>query len=386
MHGRKVGYTGPTNEKNGPDRIVDGQPIQTKYYNSAQGSVNACFDKKTGQFRYQRIDNGKPMMIEVPSDQYKEAVDLFAEKIKEGKVPGVADPKQAKKIIRSGNITYRQARNLAKAGKVESIKFDMKNNAIHCASALGISAVASFAFTLWKTKSFEIAAENAVRTGIQVFGTSFTGSVLASQIARTNAPVFVNPVFKLLSKTIGPQRTQGIINTFRNLAGKKPVYGAAAQKHFVKYLSTELITGSVMFVVFSIPDTYRVVTGKVSKAQYAKNLFSLASSFAGAAVGSVAGARLGGKIGKYAGPLGFAGGVAGGAIAGGIAHMIGNVFREDDVIIYGRMINEYVSIHMIDSMMSEEEQIAFINLLNKDQKGIRKLTRKLVKSKTQEKD
>lgn len=386
VKGRKAKVVGRDNARNGPDRIVNGQQIQTKYCASAKSSVDACFDKNTGDFRYQRIDNGKPMMVEVPSDQYAEAVEHFAEKIKQGKVPGVTDPKQANHIIRKGNLTYKQARNLAKAGTVESLKFDARTNAVHCLSALGVSAVASFAFTFWRTKSFEAAAENAVMTGVQVFGTSFTGSVLASQAAKSSVPLFVRPLFSLISKAIGPKGTQGIINIFRNLAGKKPTYGAAAQKQFVNFLSTKFVTTSVMFVVFSIPDTYRVITGKVSGAQYVKNLFSLAASFAGAAFGSAVGAKIGASAGKFAGPIGFVGGLAGGAIAGGLARFIGNVFREDDAVIYGRMINEYVSLLAIDYMMTDDEQDKYIALLNKDEKGIKKLIQKLVKSKNQEKD
>ena len=385
FNGKKVGYPGPNNAPNGPDRIVNGQQIQTKYYNTAKGSVDACFDKKTGNFRYMDHNN-IPMQIEVPSDQYHEAINRFEDKIRKGKVPGITDPNQAKKIIRKGNISYRQARNIAKAGTVESIKFDMRTNAVHCASALGISAVASFAFTLWRTKSFEYAAENAIKTGIQVFGTSFTSSVLASQLSRSGVPKVLSPAVELLSKVIGTERTQGVINSIRSLAGKKAIYGAAAQKNFVKYLSTELVTGTVMFAVFSVPDTYRVVTKKVSGAQYVKNLFALASSLAGAAVGSAVGARIGGKVGKFAGPIGYVGGVAGGMLFGSIARIIGNIFREDDMTIYGRMINEYVSISMIDSMMTDEEQNEFIKFLNKDEKGIKKLTQKLVKSQNQERD
>lgn len=386
LKGRKAKVVGRDNARNGPDRIVNGQQIQTKYCASAKNSVDACFDKNTGVFRYQRIDNGKPMMVEVPSDQYDEAVEHLAEKIRQGKVPGVTDPNQANQIIRKGNLTYKQARNLAKAGTIESLKYDARTNAVHSLSALGISAAVSFAFTYWRTKSFETAAENAVMTGIQVFGTSFTGSVVASQVARTSVPTLVKPLFGFISKMIGPKGTQGVINFFRNLAGKKPTYGAAAQKEFVKFLSNKFVTGSVMFVVFSIPDTYRVITGKVSGAQYVKNMFSLAASFGGAALGSAVGAHIGAKVGKFAGPIGFAGGLAGGAIAGGVARLIGNAFREDDAIIYGRMINEYVSLLALEYMLNEDEQDKYIKLLDKDEKGIKKLIQKLVRSKTQEKD
>lgn len=386
IHKKKATVVGRNNAKNGPDRIVNNHPVQTKYYSSASRTVNACFDKKSGDFKYLRIDNNKPMQIEVPSDQYTDAINILKQKIQEGKVPGVTDPNQANQIIRKGNISYKRARNLAKAGNIDSLKFDARTNAVHCVSVMGISAVVAFAFTYWSTKSIETAAKNAVKTGIQVFGTSFLSSVLASQVARTQLHTIFKPLIHMVSIVIGPQRTQNFINSFRSISGKKAIAGVAAQKSFEKFLATELTTGLVMFVVFSIPDTYRVLTGKISKAQYTKNMFILGANFAGAAAGAAVGAKLGAKVGNLAGPVGFVGGFAGGAIAGGLARLITNAFREDDVVIMGRMINEYISIAMIDNMFNDEEQNQLIELLNKDNKGLKELVQKLICSQNQEKD
>ena len=96
LMGRKASVVGDNNAKNGADRIVDGISIQTKYYTTGKGAINACFDKD-GKFRY--LINGKPMQIEVPKDKYDEAVQTMAEKIRQGKVPGVNDPSKAKEIV-----------------------------------------------------------------------------------------------------------------------------------------------------------------------------------------------------------------------------------------------------------------------------------------------
>ena len=45
------------------------------------------------------------MQLEVPSDQYEEAIRIMEEKIRNGQVPGCKNPKDASKIIRKGNIT-----------------------------------------------------------------------------------------------------------------------------------------------------------------------------------------------------------------------------------------------------------------------------------------
>lgn len=90
IFGRDARIVGNDNAKNGADRMVDGQFIQTKYCQDARTSVNAGFENG-GQGSYRYLDkNGNPMQLEVPSDQYDEAVRCMEQKIKEGKVPGVS--------------------------------------------------------------------------------------------------------------------------------------------------------------------------------------------------------------------------------------------------------------------------------------------------------
>ena len=61
---KSVDKVGLNNELNGADRIVDGSPVQTKYYKTAYDSVNAAFDKDN-MFRY------PGQKIEVPKDQFE---------------------------------------------------------------------------------------------------------------------------------------------------------------------------------------------------------------------------------------------------------------------------------------------------------------------------
>jgi hypothetical protein len=62
---RNAQHVGGDNMKNGADRIVNGQYIQTKYCRGGAKSIDACFDK--GRFRYRGPD-GRPMQIEVPRE------------------------------------------------------------------------------------------------------------------------------------------------------------------------------------------------------------------------------------------------------------------------------------------------------------------------------
>lgn len=395
LGGEQSTVVGRDNAKNGPDKIVDAAPIQCKYYQQASKSVGACFkrDAQTGMMSFCYKDlNGNPMKVEVPADQYAQAIECMKTRILDGQVQGVTDPHAAYDIIRKGKLTYNQALNLAKAGTIESITYDAYTGAVNCLSVLGISALASFSQTYWVTKDYKKAAKSAIFTGLQVYGMTFAGGIIASQLSRTGLASALNPLATEISKSISPQMAQEIINAFRSLAGKKAIYGAAAQKSFAKFLGSTAITQSVMFIVFSVPDTFKLINGKISGAQYWKNMTSLIASFGGSLVvttttGAVIGKSLGKKINKKVGAaIGMGAGVIGGAVCGTTAKGIGNLFHEDDAIITARLFNSVLLNQFMDNMLTAEEQDAVIKMLNGDEKQLRQLQQNLRKSETQEAD
>lgn len=395
LTGEQSSVVGRDNAKNGSDKIVDASPIQCKYCKQAYNSVEACFKKNpqagTKSFRYYDL-NGNAMKIEVPADQYTQAIEYMKTRIMDGQVPGITDPNAAYDIIRKGKLTYNQALNLAKAGTIESITFDAYTGAVNCLSVFGISAVVSFAQTYWVTKDYKKASKSAIFTGVQVYGMAFAGGIIASQLSRTGLVSALNPLAAEISKSISPQMAQEIINAFRALAGKKAIYGAAAQKSFAKFLGSTAITQGVMFIVFSVPDTFKVVNGKISGSQYWKNMTSLFASFTGSivtttAAGALIGKTLGEKVDKKIGAaIGMGAGVIGGAVCGTAAKGIGNLFHEDDAVITSRLFNGVLLNQFMDNMLTPEEQDAVIKSLDDDEKRLRQLQQDLRKSETQEAD
>lgn len=395
LAGEQSTVVGRDNAKNGPDKIVDSSPIQCKYCKQAYNSVDACFKKNpqtgTKSFRYYDL-NGNAMKVEVPADQYAQAIEYMKTRISDGQVPGVTDPNAAYDIIRKGKLTYNQALNLAKAGTIESITFDAYTGAVNCLSVFGISAVVSFAQTYWVTKDYKKAAKSAIFTGVQVYGMAFAGGIIASQLSRTGLASALNPLATEISKSISPQMAQEIINAFRALAGKKAIYGAAAQKSFAKFLGSTAVTQGVMFIVFSVPDTFKVFDGKISGAQYLKNMTSLFASFTGSivtttAAGALIGKTLGEKVDKKVGAvIGMGAGLIGGAVCGTAAKGIGNLIHEDDAVITARLFNGILLNQFMDNMLTSEEQDAVIKALDDDEKQLRKLQQDLRKSDSQEAD
>ena len=85
ISGKDAKLVGGNNVKNGPDRLVNGEPIQTKYHRSGADCVEACFEGST--YRYMDVD-GSPMILEVTHDGYESARRAMERRINRGEVPG----------------------------------------------------------------------------------------------------------------------------------------------------------------------------------------------------------------------------------------------------------------------------------------------------------
>lgn len=372
LDGADAKVLGRDNAKNGPDRFVNGVFIQTKYHKTARSCVESCFDKSTGMFRY-RMPDGENMLIEVPSDKYAEAVNLFRQKILEGKVPGITDPNEANQIIKKGRLSYQQAVNLTKPGTIESLAYDAATGIVTCSFAFGISFLVTFLLVYAQTGNRHKAMDCAMAAGIQTFGLSFISHVLTQQIARTVLPSqFITASAYIVDK-LGFKTTQSIVNALRSLAGKGAISGAAAKNQLAKILRSNAVTAVITLVVFAAPDTYGVFSKKLSGAQYSKNMLSLvgsltgggagvaATAFATAKIGAITGTSVSGPVGTV---LGFAGGMVGG-FAGGVAvKAVGDFVREDDSVILSRLFNAVIINLAYDYMLSDSELNVIVEKLN----------------------
>ena len=145
----------------------------------------------------------------------------------------------------------------------------------------------------------------------------------------------------------------------------------------------------LMFLVFSIPDTYQVFSKKMSTTQYAKNMSSLAASFLASVGGTAAaGALIGEKIsGKgKAKVVGLVAGGACGLVAGVAVKTVGNLLHEDDAVITTRLFNAVLTNMIIDHMLSESEVDLLIKELDNKGKELADLQKALLSSKSQASD
>lgn len=254
------------------------------------------------------------------------------EKIASGKVNGTTDPDDATKIIKRGSVTYQQAKNIARAGNIDSLLFDAKTQSVTAVSAFGISfAINLGMMLLFKDKNkfnFKEAAQMAFLAGLQNGTITMASGILASQVLRTqfgrNLAAYVqwgakNGVNVIYQNQLGKE----LVHKLSKVLFNKGIYGGAAKNAAVKFLRTNTITNLAVFVVVSVPDTYHLLQHQMSGTQYVKNLIVSGSSILGGTIGAVLGSMLG-----PAGMIG--GGLAGGVVFSWASKTIADKIGKDD--------------------------------------------------------
>lgn len=377
LRGNDAKVVGNDNKKNGPDRLVNGQFIQTKYYQTAKDSINAGFDKKTGLYKYYDANNNA-MAIEVPKDQYEKAVEEMVKKIKANKVSGYENSKNpeadARKLVKKGHLTYQQAKNIAKAGTVESLTFDAVHGAIICTSVFGITAVVTFAKSIWDGNDIDVAVEESLCAGIQVGGIAFTTSVISAQLVRVGLNSSLQTLNKQVIKTLFNTKVKKeALVKFLNYLGAESVTVKNVVNKASKMLTGNEIVQAVTFVVLSANDISNSFQGKISGKQLFKNMTNLVASLgggvagfnlggaAGTAVGIVVGNAVGGPVGgKVGAKIGFwigglAGSTAGGVGANEVTNKVLSEFIEDDAVAMVAIINKHFVDLAQEFLLTQEE-------------------------------
>lgn len=369
LTGKDAKIVGDDNAKFGADRIVNGVNIQSKYCNSGSKCIQECFEN--GNFKYVNPD-GSPMKIEVPSDKYDAAVQSMENRINKGEVPGVTDPSEAKSIVRKGHFTYEQARNIAKAGTVESITFDAVNGAIIATTSFGLSTALTFATCIWNGDDFDVALKAATCSGLKVGGITFITAVLASQLSKAGLNSALVGSSEVIIRLMGPKASAMLVNAFRNGTN---IYGAAAMKSAAKMLRGNAITGCVSVVVLSSVEIVNIFRGRISGSQLFKNVANTCTTVAGGTAGWVGGATAGAAIGSVIPIIGTAtGGIVGallgsfaaGSVSSKVSNAVLNQFIEDDVDEMVRIVEKVFTQMAEDYLLNQKEAENIIDNLRGD--------------------
>lgn len=314
--------------------------------------------------------------IEVPADQYEEVLaeiqaQISAGRFKNAKGHTIKDPNTALRMVKKGSVTYKQAYNIAKSGKLDSLAFDIKNSAVSCSCSLGVSFVIGTALGMWRGEKMS----NAMRTS---FEAAFSSGVTSLVVSVTTNQILRSAVGSM-GHTMTQNALQGLYHTnlgkqaIENLASfslNQTTHGAAAISQVSKLARSNFISAAVTSVVLSTPDLYRAAFKKnISWGQVTKNFGINAVSVAGGTGGWVAGAAAGAMIGTAVPVIGtavggliggLAGAFAGGTVAGKAAKHIADKVRPDDSATMIELCKE-AGIELCDDYcLNEEESAIFI--------------------------
>ena len=347
LTGKKAVIVGGDNAKDGADRLVNGEFIQTKYCATANQSVNAAFSEQTGNYRYLNSD-GTPMQLEVPRDQYAAAVEAMKRKISEGRVPGVSDPEEARSIVRRGNITYEQAKAICKFGTIESLAFDAYRGTIVGLSAGGISFIISTAIVYWKTRDIKLALKSSVMVGVQAGGKAFAAFIITSQVQRIPAVnAFLDSVinFNFGSGKLAHRFGEGLYK----LGGSTGNFNKTANAT-LKSAST---AAAAMLVVVSSIEVSKMVCSRISGMQCVKNIAVSAGGISAGVLGAVVGGAFIPVVGSVIG------GVIGGTIGSCISKKVMDNFIEDDSVAMLKLVTLHFE-HLSREFCFGADEIALV--------------------------
>ena len=361
LRSKKSEVVGTSNELNGADRVVDSVRIQSKYFQSASKTVAAAFDSGSGNYRYEG------QVLEVPKDQYEACVELMRKRIAQGKVPGFENPADAEILVREGTVTYKQARNIARAGNIDSLAFDAKTQAVTSTYVFAISFAVTFAQNRWQGESAKTAIRAALESSIIAGSTTLVTGIISAQVLRTKAAaigvVSVRSGVRAISGTnIGRQA----INRIAEGSLGKAVYGAAAINHVSKLLRSNLVTATIATAVTSAPYFYRAAFSRsISWRQFTKNISVNVAGVATGTAGWLGGATAGAAIGSALFPgVGTAIFGVGGGILGALGLGIGGSKAAKAIV---DTIADDDSKQLLTILQDEIQSLAFEYMLTEDE-------------------
>ena len=337
-HGRQVKW--------GADRIVNGQNIQTKYYKSPSESVGACFEHK--QAKYLNPD-GSMMQIEVPRDQYQQALVEMQKRIDSGQVPGAKPGDPAERFVRKGAFTYNQSFNIAKAGTLESLSVDIVNGIISSTYACGISGAIIFATCIWNGKNPKEAAKISLQASLVSMGKSVLLYTLTMQLSRGQFANLFKPHFLKDGTRAGFKGINNPIANISNTLAEKISHSTLAKTSVGEAMGLRTITGraiisgTVIGIVTFGPDVVRALRGRISKQQLVKNTTVGATALAGA------------SIGQALIPIPIAGAMIGATVSGWVAKKTLDNFVEDDNTLMFQIFKEEFLDCAMQSRLSKSE-------------------------------
>ena len=303
--------------------------------------------------------------IEVPSDQYasackfiKRAYTDYSDYEAVGGMNG---------WLKKSDLTYTQAKNIAKAGNIDSLIFDAKKAVISTHYVAGISFLISYARYKWSGIDNESALRCALGDALQSGGIVALTTVLSSQLMRTSAASGLTSVMRPGVKALYQSSSLGkvAIEKLASATAGKALSGAAAINSVSKLLRSNVITSCISTAVITAPDLYRAaISRNISWAQFGKNLAINAGGVIGSAGGWAAGAAAGAAAGSLVPGVGN---VVGGIIGGIVGALGGGWFGSSTTQKGMDLLVKDDAEEMLEIVQEVFEQLCYDYLLSKEE-------------------
>ena len=348
--------------------------VSSRYCDDSEATARSLFDDD-GTFLF---DNS---YVEVPPEQYDQIISSLKEKIKLGKVKTssgktIKNPDTILQNIKKGGLSYKQVRNIARAGNIDSLKFDIKTNAVSCSCSLGVSFAIGMALSIWGGQNIRQAFVTNLRSSLNSSLSSMLISVATAQVLRTSvSAVGAGATTSVVGNLYGSSVGHRVIDSLASYSAGTALSSAGAVAQVSSLLRTNVISGAVTAAILTAPDFYRAIFAKsISWQQLTKNMALNIASIAGgtggwlvcAAIGASAGSVIPGA-GTAVGGLvgGIAGAFAGSTVATRIARKGLDKIRPDDAQLMIDICQKAAVKLCVDYMLSEDEAALLIEAMQK---------------------
>ena len=249
-------------------------------------------------------------------------------------------------------MTYKQAKNIAKAGNIDSLAYDATNGVITASCAAGIGFVVDFACCMMNGTDVDDALKNAGLNGLKTGGIVFASYVISSQIAKTKVGKALVPTAEAIAKVLGDEVCEAIVKK-----AAVQTAGMSSTKAAAQIIAKELIVDGVMLVVLTGVDVSEMFRGRISKDEMLKNLsvavISVAVGTAGGYGGAALGTLLAPGVGTTIGTI--VGSIAAGSLSVLAAEAIIAPYYESDAEEMFNIISEEFTVLCGDYLINEEE-------------------------------
>jgi len=236
----------------------------SKYNSTAQRCVDSCLNY--GEIRYVNT-NGSLMKVEIPYDKYDEAVRDIEQRVISAEINQEIKIEDVVEIFKKGNISYTQAKNLAKENKIEGISYYSIDGSIENESILGLSGMVEYALGIWNGLSKDEALIKGITRAMNVFDTYFIDCLkINDEEKKEEYKRFVKTVNHTMSREEELNKCYTIGLSYKNM------YNGINTKNNKgsSLVSTSEIVGSITNAIFSTTDMNNVLLGNTSGKSFIK--------------------------------------------------------------------------------------------------------------------